>query len=124
MSRKLSGAQYHYNARNVEALAAQMVLTTWRTVLLGVPFQIYSDHNSLKYLFTQKALSQRLLRLCEFFADYNFTEIKYAWSGECSPRLPVTPMGIHIAVISYQYAGDVLHVKYSSLHGLQLCPTP
>ena len=47
MSRKLSGAQYHYDARNVQALAAQMALTTWRTVLLGVPFEIYSDHDSL-----------------------------------------------------------------------------
>ena len=36
MSRKLSGAQYRYDARNVEALVAQMALTTWRTILLGV----------------------------------------------------------------------------------------
>ena len=28
MSRKLAGAQYRYDARNVEALAAQMALTT------------------------------------------------------------------------------------------------
>jgi len=77
MSRKLAGAQYKYDARNVEALAAQMALTTWRTILLGVTFDIYSDHDSLKYLFTQKAPSQRILRLCEFLADYNFTEIKY-----------------------------------------------
>jgi len=52
MSRKLSGAQYRCDARNVEALAAQMALTTWRTMLLGVQFEIYSDHDSLKYLFT------------------------------------------------------------------------
>jgi len=77
MSRKLSGAQYPYDARNVEALAAQMALTTWRTILLGVQFEIYSDHDSLKYLFTQKAPSQRILRLCEFLADYDFTEINY-----------------------------------------------
>ena len=40
-------------------------------------YEIYSDHDSLKYLFTQKATSQRILRLCEFLADYDFTEIKY-----------------------------------------------
>jgi len=61
MSRKLSGAQYQYDARNVEALAAQMALTTWRMILIGVQFEIYSDHDSLKYLFTQKASSQRIL---------------------------------------------------------------
>jgi len=29
MSRKLKGAQYRYDARNVEALDAQMALQTW-----------------------------------------------------------------------------------------------
>ena len=38
MSRNLSGTQYRYDARNVEALAAQMALTTWRELLLGVRF--------------------------------------------------------------------------------------
>ena len=70
-----------------------------------VPFEIYSDHESLKHLFTQKALPQRLLRLCEILADYNFTEIKYVPGGS---RLSVTPMGINITIVSYQYAGDVL----------------
>ena len=72
MSRKLSGAQYRYDARNVEALAAQMALQTWTTHLLGVQFEIYSDHDSLKYLFTQKEPSQR----CEFVAGFNFTEVR------------------------------------------------
>ena len=27
-----------------------MALTTWRTILLGMTFDIYSDHDSLKYL--------------------------------------------------------------------------
>ena len=77
MSRKLKGAQYRYDARNVEALAAQMALQTWRTLLLGQKFEIYSDHDSLQFLFTQKSPSQRILRLCEFLADFDFEEIKY-----------------------------------------------
>ena len=77
MSRKLKGAQYRYDARNVEALAAQMALQTWRTLLLGQKFEIYSDHDSLQYLFTQKSPPQRILRLCEFLADFDFKEIKY-----------------------------------------------
>ena len=77
MSRKLSGAQYRCDARNVEALAAQMALQTWRTNLLGVQFENYSDHDSLKYLFKQKEPSQRISRLCEFMADFNFTEVHY-----------------------------------------------
>jgi len=77
MSRKLSRAQYRYDARNMEALAAQMALITWRTLLLGVNSEIFSDHDSLQYLFTQKAPLQRILRLCEFLAVYNFEEVKY-----------------------------------------------
>ena len=71
------GAQYRYDARNVEALAAQVALQTWRTLLLGQKFEIYSDHDSLQYLFTPKSPSQRTLRLCEFLSDFNFEEIKY-----------------------------------------------
>jgi len=40
-------------------------------------FEIYADHDSLQYLFTQKSLSQRILRLSEFLADFDFEEIKY-----------------------------------------------
>jgi len=61
----------------VEALAAQMALQTWQTLLLGQKYEIYSDHDSLQYLFTQKSPSQRILNLCEFLADFDFEEIKY-----------------------------------------------
>ena len=40
-------------------------------------FEIYADHDSLQYLFSQKSPSQRILRLCEFLADFDFDEIKY-----------------------------------------------
>ena len=69
--------EHRYDARNVEALAAQMALTIWRTLLLGVKFEFFSDHDSLQYLFTPKSPSQRILCLCEFLADYNFEEAKY-----------------------------------------------
>jgi len=106
MSHKLKGAQYRYDARNVEALAAQVALQTWRTLLLGQKFEIYSDHDSLQYLFTQKSQSQRILRLCEFLSDFNFEEIKYVsgahnvvpdflsrpWDGTCDE----VPAVIHV----------------------------
>jgi len=49
MSRKSKGAQYHYDARNVEVLAVQMALQTRRTLLPGQKSEIYSDHDSLQY---------------------------------------------------------------------------
>jgi len=54
-----------------------MALTTWRTLLMGVRFEIYSDHDSLQHLFTQKSPSQHILCLCDFLAHFNFEEIKY-----------------------------------------------
>jgi len=77
MSWKLAGAEYPYDARNVEALTVQMALLNFRTNVLGVPFELYSVHNSLQFLFTQKSPSQQILRLCDFLAEYNFKEIKY-----------------------------------------------
>jgi len=72
----LVGAQYHYDARKVN-LAVQMALLAWRTNLLSVRFELYSDHDSLQFLFTPKSPYQRILRLCNFLAEYNFKEIKY-----------------------------------------------
>ena len=46
-------------------------------MLYGVPFEIYSDHRNLHYLFSQKNPSQRLLRLCEFLSGFNFKEVQY-----------------------------------------------
>ena len=82
LSRKLQGAQFHYDARNAEALAAQLALTEWRHYLYGVSFELYSDHASLGSLFTQKAPSQRLLRLCEFLSEFDFQEIRYVRGSE------------------------------------------
>jgi len=68
MSRKWAGAQYRYDARNVEALAVHVAPLTWHANLLGVPFELYSDHDSLQFLFTQKSPSQQILRLCDFLS--------------------------------------------------------
>ena len=77
LSRKFQGAQYRYDARNAESLAAQVALSTWRTLLYGVRFELVSDHASLRSLFQQKAPSHRILRLCEFLADFDFEEVKF-----------------------------------------------
>ncbi len=77
LSRKLQGSQWHYDARNAEALAAQVALAAWRALLYGVPFELVSDHASLRHLFQQKEPSARILRLCEFLAEFDFQEVQY-----------------------------------------------
>ena len=36
-------------------------------------FKVYSDHKSLKYIFTQRDLNMRQRRWMEFLEDYDFT---------------------------------------------------
>ena len=41
--------------------------------LYGEQFEVYSDHKSLKYIFTQRDLNIRQRRWMEFLEDYDFT---------------------------------------------------
>ena len=41
--------------------------------LYGEQFEVYSDHKSLKYIFTQWDLNMRQRRWMEFLEDYYFT---------------------------------------------------
>ena len=51
-------------------------LKTWRHYLYGEKVQVFNDHKSLKYLFTQKELNMRHRRWLELVKDYD-TEILY-----------------------------------------------
>ena len=44
-----------------------------RHYLYGEQFEVYSDHESLKYIFTQQDLNMRQRRWMEFLEDYDFT---------------------------------------------------
>jgi hypothetical protein len=52
------------------------VLKTWRHYLYGQKFDIYMDHKSLKYIFTQSDLNMRQQRWLELIKDYEL-EIHY-----------------------------------------------
>ena len=94
LSKKLQGAQYRYDARSVEALAVQMALSTWRTYLYGLKFEVHSDHRSLQFLFSQNNPSQRILRLCDFMSQFDFEEVKFVRGSEAAvPDLLSRPMG-------------------------------
>ena len=47
------------------------VLTIWRHYLIGNKCEIYTDHKSLKYIFTQPDLNLRQRRWLELVKDYN-----------------------------------------------------
>jgi hypothetical protein len=49
----------HYPTHDLELLAVVHALKVWRHYLLGNLVHIYTDHKSLKYLFTQPDLNMR-----------------------------------------------------------------
>ena len=46
-------------------------LKTWRHFLIGNCCDVYTDHKSLKYIFTQKELNLRQHRWLELIKDYD-----------------------------------------------------
>ena len=59
VSRQLKSHERNYPTHDLELVAVVFALKTWRHYLYGEKFEVYSDHKSLKYIFTQKDLNSR-----------------------------------------------------------------
>jgi hypothetical protein len=75
-SRQLRCHEEHYPTHDLELLAVVHALKVWRHYILGNLMHIYTDHKSLKYLFTQPDLNMRQRRWLELIKDYEL-EIHY-----------------------------------------------
>jgi hypothetical protein len=75
-SRQLRRHEEHYPTHDLELGAVVMALRTWRHYLLGDVVHIYTDHKSLKYIFTQLDLNMRQQRWLELIKDYEL-EVHY-----------------------------------------------
>lgn len=64
-SRKLHGPEKRYDTRDREMLTIRECCRHWNHLLSGVHCDVFSDHDSLKYFFTQKDLSKRDQRWVE-----------------------------------------------------------
>lgn len=73
-SRKLSPAERNYAVHEKEELAIVFALAKWRVYLHGTkdPFTIFTDHESLKHLDTQRHLSRRQARWMTTLAEFNY----------------------------------------------------
>jgi hypothetical protein len=72
-SRQLKTHERNYPTHDLELAAVVFALKVWRHYLYGEQFEIFTDHKSLKYLFSQKELNMRQRRWLEFIKDYEFT---------------------------------------------------
>ncbi|TYK21579.1 pol protein [Cucumis melo var. makuwa] len=75
-SRQLKSHEQNYPTHDLELAAVVFALKIWRHYLYGEKIQIFTDHKSLKYFFTQKELNMRQKRWLELVKDYD-CEILY-----------------------------------------------
>jgi hypothetical protein len=72
-SRQLKKHERNYPTHDLELAAMVFALKSWRHYLYGETCDIYTDHKSLKYIFTQKELNMRQRRWLELIKDYDLT---------------------------------------------------
>ena len=91
---------------DLELAAVVFALRIWRHYLYGVSFQLFTNHKSLKYIFTQKDLNDRQQRWLEFLTDYD-VDIAYQMGkanvvANALSRRPVA-CGACLAAMGIQY---------------------
>nr|AAM74253.1 Putative retroelement [Oryza sativa Japonica Group]AAP52347.1 retrotransposon protein, putative, Ty3-gypsy subclass [Oryza sativa Japonica Group] len=75
-SRQLRPHENNYPTHDLELAAVVHALKIWRHYLFGNRTEMYTDHKSLKYIFTQPDLNMRQRRWLELIKDYDM-EIHY-----------------------------------------------
>jgi hypothetical protein len=75
-SRELRCHEENYPTHDLELAVVIMALRTWRHYLHGNVVHIYTNHKSLKYIFTQLDLNMRQRRWFELIKDYEL-EVHY-----------------------------------------------
>ena len=75
-SRQLKPYETNYPTHDLELAAVVFALKIWRHYLYGESVDIFTDHKSLKYIFTQRELNMRQRRWLELLKDYD-TNIQY-----------------------------------------------
>jgi hypothetical protein len=75
-SRALRPHEKNYPTHDLELAAVVHALQIWRHYLMGNRCNIFTDHKSLKYIFTQSNLNMRQRRWLELIKDYDL-EVHY-----------------------------------------------
>jgi hypothetical protein len=75
-SRALRVHEQNYPTHDLELAAVIHALKIWRHHLMGAKCHIYTDHKSLKYMFTQADLNMRQRHWLELIKDYDL-EVHY-----------------------------------------------
>jgi hypothetical protein len=94
-SRQLRKHELNYPTHDLELATVVHELKIWRHYIMGTKCQVYTDHKSLKYIFTQKDLNLRQRRWLELIKDYDLeivAELPELFQLKClSPALEARP---------------------------------
>jgi hypothetical protein len=80
-SRQLRKHAENYPTHELELTSVVHALKIWRHYLIGHRCKIYSDHKSLKYIFTQTDLNLRQRRWLELIKDYDVGINYHPWKA-------------------------------------------
>ncbi|KAA0040453.1 pol protein [Cucumis melo var. makuwa] len=88
---QLKSHEQNYPTHDLKLPTVVFALKIWRSYLDGEKIQIFTDHKSLKYFFTQKELNMRQQRWLELVKDY-----------ECEILYHLSAVTSHLAMLSVQ----------------------
>jgi hypothetical protein len=71
-SRQLRKHEVNYPTHDLELATVVHALKIWRHYLMGKMCELYTDHKSLKYIFTQSNLNLRQRRWLKLIKNYDF----------------------------------------------------
>ena len=72
-SRQINNHEHNYPTHDMELTTIVFALKIWRHYIYGEHFEVFSNHKSLKYIFTQQDLNMRQRRWMKYLENYDFT---------------------------------------------------
>jgi hypothetical protein len=122
-SRQLRKHEEKYPTHDLELVGVVHALKIWRQYIIGKRCEVYSNHKSLKYIFTQPDLNLRQQRLLELIKDYDF-EINYH-SGKANVVADALSRRSHLNMLAIRnyYQNFARNLRSLTLDGYQI-PKP
>ncbi|KAL0561560.1 hypothetical protein IC582_001994 [Cucumis melo] len=106
-SRQLKSHEQNYPTHDLELAAVVFALKIWRHYLYGEKIQIFADHKSLKYFFTQKELNMRQRRWLELVKDYDCEILYHPGKANVAPLhrdLERAEIAVSVGAVTMQLA--------------------